>query len=389
MFQRLLADGDGGSEVISFANAKVPLPPALVDALEETVREDVPRLLSMPGYQPLGLGSLREAVARMLSRRDLSTAPEQILITTGAHQALHLCAALFVRPGDWIALEDPTYPGCIDAFAAAGARLVPIEVDGDGLVPESLAQVLGGRSVAAICVTPTFHNPTGTVLAEHRRRQLVELAARHRVPIVEDLALAHATLSGVEPPSPLAAYGLGGDPPVVTVGSTSKMFWSGLRVGWIRAPEPWFGRLSRRKVAADLGSAVFEQAVAARMYSILDDVEAELRSALTSRLRTCEQALGNGFDGWMWRRPSGGASLWVRLPADATRFAQVALRHGVDVIPGNVFSTVDRWSDHLRIAFALEPDVLDMALRRLSRAWAAYKPDVVLERRLDDPAMVV
>ncbi|HEV3365588.1 MAG TPA: PLP-dependent aminotransferase family protein, partial [Acidimicrobiia bacterium] len=142
LFQRLLA-GEGPSDVISFASATVPLPAILREAMEATVNEGLSRLTAMPGHQPLGLRSLREAVAEMLSRRGVPSTAEQILITTGAHQALNLCAALLVRPGDWVAVEDPTYPGCIDAFAAAGGRLAPLDVDEEGLSLESVAAVLG------------------------------------------------------------------------------------------------------------------------------------------------------------------------------------------------------------------------------------------------------
>ena len=390
ILHRLLDDSDAGATIISLATASVPPTSELGPAMARAIDEDLSGLCLRSGYQPLGVPQLRTAVAEAMCEDGVSTDPSQVIITTGAHQALNLCASVLVRPGDWVAMEDPTYPGSIDAFAAAGGRLVPIEVDGEGMIPESLERALAERSVAAICVTPAFHNPTGTLLPLHRRRRLVEIAARYAVPIVEDHVLTYAQLSGFDAmPQPLAACAADLDVPVFTVGSASKVFWSGLRIGWIRADEPWFTRLARRKAAADLGSSVLDQAVTARLFAQLPGISTELRSELIQRLTVCETSLAAGLPGWSWERPRGGASLWIDLGTEASRFSQVALRHGVEVIPGTAFSISGRWADYIRLPFTLPPRAMKDALERLHVAWANYRPDGEVEPRADDPAVVV
>lgn len=372
IFHRLLADNAGGSDVVSFASAVVPPCDALDEVMAEAVRADLPRLRAGSGYQPLGVVELRAAVAHDFTASRFPTAVNDVLITTGAQQALNLCASALVRPGDRVLVEDPTYPGTIDAFAAAGARLVPLPVDHDGLDIGGVSEVIERHQPVAICVTPTFHNPTGALLAPHRRRALAEAAAQAGVVVVEDHALSYLRLDTAEIPLPIAAYAPA-DAGFIVVGSASKMFWSGLRTGWIRAPEPWLGRIARRKVAADLGSALFDQAVTARLLEARTEIQVALTHTLCERLSATEAALSERFDGWEWTTPTGGSSLWVRVPTgDTESFSQVALRHGVEVISGTAFSVSARFADRTRIPFTLEPLVRDAALDRLCAAWEAY-----------------
>jgi DNA-binding transcriptional MocR family regulator len=372
IYHRLLADNAGASDVVSFAAAFVPPCDALDEAMAQAVRADLPRLRAGSGYQPLGVVELRAAVAHDFTVVGFPTAANDVLITTGAQQALNLCAGALVRPGDRVLVEDPTYPGTIDAFAAAGARLVPLPVDHDGVDVGGISEAIERHRPVAICVSPTFHNPTGALLAAHRRRTLAEAAAETGVVVVEDHALSYLRLDAAEIPLPIAAFA----PPdagFIVVGSASKMFWSGLRTGWIRAPEPWLSRIARRKVAADLGSALFDQAVTARLLEARAEIQVALTSTLRERLSATEAALSQRFDGWEWTTPTGGSSLWVRLPtSDTESFSQVALRHGVEVVPGTAFSVSARFADRTRIPFTLEPRLRDAALERLSAAWDGY-----------------
>ncbi|HLY82416.1 MAG TPA: PLP-dependent aminotransferase family protein, partial [Acidimicrobiales bacterium] len=337
---------------------------------------ELAELLAGTGYLPLGLPTLRAAIARLLTADGLPTREEQVLVTTGAHQAITLCASLLVRPGDVVVVERPTFPGCADAFAAAGARFVTLPVDRDGVILDELEATLSRQRPAAIYVMPTFHNPTGAVLAAHRRIRLCEVAAQAGVPVIEDNALAHAGLGGLRPPPPVAAHPAADQAPVITVGSVSKALWGGLRVGWLRAPEPWLGRLARRKVAADLGSAIIDQAIAAQLIGRLPELEGANSSLLQERLAGCSGLLAERLPDWRWERPVGGPSLWVRLPVgDAGQFAQVALRHGVEIIPGAAFATDGSFADHFRLPFTFEPAVMSEAIDRLARAWEAYVPE--------------
>jgi DNA-binding transcriptional MocR family regulator len=376
IFRRMISGISGDDEVISFACATIPGSPAIGDAIRNFDPCELADLLAGTGYLPLGLPALRAAIARLLTADGLPSEHHQVLVTTGAHQAISLCASLLVRPGDVVIVESPTFPGCADAFAAAGARFAALPTDANGVVLDDLDATLNREPVAAIYVMPTFHNPTGSVLSRHRRARLCELAARAGVPVIEDNALAHASLGGPTPPPPVAAQPDADRAPVITVGSLSKALWGGLRVGWLRAPEPWLGRLARRKVAADLGSAIIDQAIAAQLIARLPELEAANSSLLQDRLAGCSELLATHLPEWQWRPPVGGPSLWIRLPmGDASQFAQVALRHGVEVIPGAAFTIDGSFDDHLRLPFTFEPAVMSEAIDRLARAWRAYVPE--------------
>lgn len=376
IFRSLLSGAAGVDPVISFACATIPGCPAIGEAMTAFDPAELSSLLAGTGYLPLGLPALRRAIAGLLTSDGVPTADAQVLVTTGAHQAISLCAALLVRPGDVVVVENPTFPGCADAFAAAGARFVALPVDGHGVILDDLETTLGRQPVAAIYLMPSYHNPTGAVLSAHRRARLCELAARAGVPVIEDNALAHAALGGPKPPPPVSAHPDADRAPVITVGSLSKALWGGLRVGWLRAPEPWLGRLARRKVAADLGSAIIDQAIAARLIERLPELEAANSALLLDRLGVCTDLLVEHLPDWRWTRPVGGPSLWVQLPVgDAAQFAQVALRHGVEIIPGALFSTDGTFADHLRLPFTFEPAVMTEAVDRLAAAWRVYVPD--------------
>jgi len=376
IFRRLIAGASGDDQVISFACATIPGSPAIAEVLGGFDPAELAELLAGTGYLPLGLPALRTAIARLLTADGLPTDAHEVLVTTGAHQAIALCASLLVRPGEVVVVESPTFPGCVDAFAAGGARFAALGVDRDGAVVDGLDGILARHTVAAIYVMPTFHNPTGASLAEHRRARLCDLASRAGVAIIEDNALAHTSLGSVRPPAPVASHHGAAQAPVITVGSLSKALWGGLRIGWLRAPEPWLGRLARRKVAADLGSAIIDQAIAARLIDRLPELEVANAATLRTRLAACTRLLQRRLPDWRWDPPLGGPSLWVQLPqGDAAQFAQVALRQGVEVIPGAAFTTDGTHADHLRLPFTLEPALMEEAIERLSRAWDAYLPD--------------
>ncbi|MGH9225823.1 MAG: PLP-dependent aminotransferase family protein [Acidimicrobiales bacterium] len=274
--------------------------------------------------------------------------------------------------GDTVLVENPSFSGCLDALRAAGARQVPVPMDGDGVDVDALAGLADRTSPAAVYLMPSYHNPTGALLAESRRRRLARLAKERNLPIIEDNALEHASSSSVTPPPAIAAYGA--DAPILTLGSVSKVLWAGLRVGWVRADEAWISRLVHRKVVHDLGSPLFGQAVAARLLPNLADIAKDRHRQLTDHMARAGSLLAEHVPDWTWDPPVGGIALWVKLPSgDGAEFAQVALRHGVEIVPGATMSADGSFADHLRLA-VVEPPLLDEAIKRLGQAWAAYSP---------------
>lgn len=333
------------------------------------------------GYWPTGLPALRDAVAELLDGDDLPTAADQLVVTVGAQQALHLLAAAVVRPGDAVVVEDATYAGAIDAFRAAGARLLPVPVGPEGADVDALEALLARTPVALVYLVPTHHNPTGAVLAAEARRRVVALARRHDVLVVDDRVPAALSFDPAAPPPPaLATFDRGA--PVVTVGSLSKVFWGGLRTGWLRGPAAVVDAVVDRKLAADLGAPVVDQHVAAALVPRYREVAARRSAELAAGHTHLVDALARELPEWEPAPARGGLSVWVRIPgADALALAAAAERHGVRVVPGPRTSVHGTYADHVRLTVVLPPAVLDEAVARLAAAWQELRAGSSSARR--------
>jgi len=374
IFQRLV---DGHSDVISLAFAVETAAPELGDALRDLVRDDLPHLLADLGYHPRGFPPLREAVAADFTAAGLPTVADQVLVTTGASQAISLVTQMYVPKGATVIVESPSWPGCLDVFRAAGARLVGVPLDAEGIRVEGVARALAEHTPALLYVMPTYHNPTGTLMSAVRRRQIADLAARSGVPVLEDNA--YATYAGpgrpVPTPEPVAASAPE-HATVLTLASLAKAVWGGLRIGWIRGAADTIERLARHKALADLGSPVLDQALAARLLPRLPELAAARADILSGRLDRLSLLLEAHLPDWRWRVPDGGSALWVELPdTDAQVFAQVALRHGVEVVPGSAMDPTGAHDTHIRLPFTFSGDTLAELVRRLSGAWAELAQD--------------
>ena len=357
---------------VDFA-AAAPAAAAPVAAGVRLAAGDLEAHLRGHGYCTAGLPALRQAIAAYLSRSALSTSEDEVLVTTGSQQAISLVVTLYVQPADPVVIEAPTYPGALDALRSAGARLFAIPVGEQGVRADDLRQMLTRTRARLVYLTPSFNNPTGAVVPVGTRRELARVAAEFQATLVEDHALAATALDRAGPPPPIGAFAPGGG--VVLVGSLSKLFWGGLRVGWVRAPGPVIRKLARVKAVADVASSILPQLVAVRLLPLADEVRDERRRELGGRLDDLASLLEEHVPTWEWRRPAGGVSLWVRLPeGSAVDFAEVALRHGVAVVPGPHFCPDDGCQDRLRIPFCLDRVRLESGVRRLARAWAAYAP---------------
>jgi DNA-binding transcriptional MocR family regulator len=355
------------ADTIGFLGACLPAAGDLLDEAWEATRADLAALGRGPGYSPQGLPALRREVAAHLERRGLPTTPDDLLVTAGAQQALDLVARFLVAEDDAVVLEDPTYLGAIDAFSLARVRLLALPVGSAGAEVGALGRLIAEARPALVYLVPTFHNPTGTVLPEGGRREVARLAAKTGVIVMEDESLADLSF-GPEAPSPIAAFGP--QAPILTVGSLSKLFWAGLRVGWIRGPRPLIARLTRLKVTADLSGSTVSQALAARLLPRRDEVVRLRRRELQARLERLSGLLREKLPEWTWLPPDGGLNLWVRLPtASAEDLAEVAPRHGVSIVPGPVHSPSGGCRDRVRLPFVMEESRLAEGVARLARAW--------------------
>lgn len=311
------------------------------------------------GYQPAGVMALRTALAAYYTGRGLPTTPDEIIVTTGAQQALTLLASLLLAPGDAVLTETPTYPGALEVFRHAAAVVKPAA----GI--EDLR-----RRPALAYFVPTARNPDGAIMDNPARRRLATLAAEHDVPLIDDEVRAELCFSGETPP-PLAAFGRGEH--VITVGSMSKLVWGGLRVGWIRAAAPLISRLARLRAVHDLGGEVFSQFASAALLRRLDEVRAARVRTLRARHDHLCAELRARLPSWSFEPALGGQTIWVRVPrGDVDSFSQVALRHGVAVPPGRSFDPLGGHADRMRLHFLFPEEELSRAVNNLAAAWASY-----------------
>ena len=318
-----------------------------------------------------GVPELRRRIASRLTAIGLPSEAEEVVVTTGAQQGISIACSSWLRPGDLVVVDDPTYPGVLSAVGAMGARAVPIAVDGKGPVLAELEAALDLQP-ALVYLQSGPHSPTGGRLSDHRRRTIARWLVDRRIPLVEDHALFSVDWSGERPLIPLAAHIP--DHPVAVVGSYSKRFWAGLRVGFVRAPRLVAQRLARVKATHDLGSSTVSQAMALRLLDHRNHERSVDRrnQELARRAGLLVDLLAEHLPSWRCEVPAGGLSLWVQLPAPvASRFADVALRHGVAVATADGLSArPDAHRDRLRCTFALpEPD-LRAAVPRLAAAWS-------------------
>ncbi|MDP9068465.1 MAG: PLP-dependent aminotransferase family protein [Actinomycetota bacterium] len=357
-------------EVLGLRSTDVPASSIFLEAIETMTPADWRTALGNEGYLPAGVPELRAAIARHLTAQGLPTSADELMITTGAQQALHLVISLYVRPGRRVVLEDPTYAGALPLLRSARARLVPVPIDEHGMCIDRVREAMTTGAPALIYVVPTYHNPTGVLLSEQRRRELVGLASRKRVPIVESLALMDTGLTQFDPPPPLGAIDR---QLVISIGSLSTLFWAGLRIGWIRAEKSVLGRLKRLKANLDLGTPLIGQFVAARALERAADARLDRAQQLRANYQHLVSLLESQIPEWSVTEPAGGASLWTRVPfGSATEFAQLASRQGVALLPGPMFSPTRGHDDHLRIPFVLDDASMTEAVARLRAAWSDY-----------------
>jgi 2-aminoadipate transaminase len=317
---------------------------------------------------------LREALAGLLGARGLATDADEVLVTTGSQQALTLAAAVLLDPGDVVLVEEPSYLAALQCFQLAGARIVPVPGDDEGLLPERLVDVAREHDARLLYLVPTFQNPTGRTLGAQRRRDVAAAVAEAGLWLVEDDP--YGELRYDHEPMPYIASLPGAAERTVVLSSLSKIVSPGLRLGWARLPDSLAGAFTVAKQAADLHTSTVDQAAAAE-YLATADLPAHLerlRAVYRERRDAMLDGLGDALpDGSTWTRPSGGMFVWVTLPDghDADAVLRSALEHGVAFVPGASFFAGEPDRRTLRLSFTQTgPDEIRVGLRRLGEAFA-------------------
>jgi 2-aminoadipate transaminase len=317
--------------------------------------------------------ALREAVAARLTARGLATAADDLLITSGSQQALALVAAVALDPGARVLVEEPSYLAAIQAFQLAGAEVIPVPCDDDGVDPEAVAALAARHDATLLYTVPTFQNPTGRTLAAPRREALMAAAERVGLWIVEDDPYGELRYSGA-PIAPLASLP-GADERVIALSTLSKVAAPGLRIGWVRAPRALRAPLTIAKQAADLHSSTIDQAAAARWLAGVDLEEhiATLRRVYGERRDALVAGLADALPpGSRHNRPDGGMFVWARLPDgwDAEALLPRALARDVAFVPGAPFHAGVPDRATLRLSFTTHPPgEIATGLARLREAW--------------------
>jgi 2-aminoadipate transaminase len=328
---------------------------AIQAAAAKVIGEQAEELTRYPGG--LGHAGLRAAMARREGEREgVEVDPDHLIITNGSMQAVTLTAeALQENKGDTVLVEEYSYPGTLGAYRSLGLDMVGIQLDEGGMridhMQEELERLEGeGRRPKFIYAISTYQNPTGFIMPQARRQQMIELAARYEIPIVEDNCYADVHYEGpIEP----ALFTLDPNPDHIYLGSLSKILAPGFRLGYIYARPPMLQRILARR--HDAGSNYLASAIAAEFYK---DGIAEHAAVTNPVLRIKRDLTTAGLaaeleDICAWSNPQGGLFVWVRMPDDVDRpkLSQLAAEHGVAFLPGVAFHYQNRNKPFLRLAF--------------------------------------
>lgn len=360
--------------MISFAGG---LPAAELFPVER-VAKVTEEVLARDGYRALqystteGDPELREAIAERMNRvlgTDVGT--DEILITSGSQQGLDLSGKLFLDEGDVVLCESPTYLGAINALRAYRPRFVEVATDDEGMVIAELERCLAeNERVKLAYVVPEFQNPTGRTWSLERRRAFLEVMSQHGLPILEDSPYAELRFEGEAVPSlkTLDTRGL-----VVFLGTFSKTFCPGLRVGWLAAERAMRERYVMIKQGADLHTSTLCQrqvAVYLELFDLEVDIE-RIRDTYRRRRDVMLRAMTEAFPGAIrYNRPQGGMFLWVELPAgiDARKVLELSLEDGVAFVPGSSFYPNGGHENTMRLNFSAMPEErIEDGVRRLAR----------------------
>lgn len=373
-------------EVISFAGG-LPAPDVFpVERFQEACRKvlDSKARVALQYGATEGYEPLREMIASRTARYGIKAQVENVMITSGSQQALDLIGKLLINLGDRVLVEAPTYLGALQAFNVYGAEYVSVLSDADGMRTDLLEKYLR-YGPKFMYVLPNFQNPGGTTLSEGRRHELVLVADKYGIPIVEDDPYGQLRYEGEHLPALVVldrenlrrdnGYSIGN---VIYLSTFSKTLAPGIRLGWIVAPPEVIAKLVQLKQGADLHTSTFGQMVAYEVAKdgFLDEHVKLIRKVYRERRDMMLAALDEYFPPEVtWTRPQGGLFLWVTLPEgmDCQKLFQAALQENVAFVPGDSFYARNGFTEeanrHLRLNFSYgQPEQIREGIRRLSVA---------------------
>lgn len=353
----------------NLAAATLAAPVAVAARAFAEAAEQVTPYLHDIGIELTGVPALRSAIAERYCARGLSTDPDEIMVTTGALHAIGLILATYTQPEDRVLVEQPTYHGALAAMATRGLRPVPVAMAPDGWELDAVEAAVRQLAPNLAYLIPDNQNPTGMTMSVPDRKRLAQIISGSRTRTVIDETITDMWLDEQVPP-PVASYMTTRKDLLLTVGSMSKSFWGGLRIGWIRAERSTLATIAAMRPAVDMGTPIVEQLAAARLLAAEAEVLPERRDILRARRALLLELLAEHLPDWRPAPGKGGLSLWVRLPAPmSSALSAAASRMGLEIPPGPRFGVDGTLERFIRVPFTLPEDQLTEAIELLARAW--------------------
>lgn len=343
----------------------------VLEVVESVLVERADVALQYGGGQ--GSPVLRERLAMLMAEEDTPADPEDLVVTTGAQQALDLVGKVLLDPGDVVAVEAPAYVGALSAFSVYEPRFLQVDLDDDGMIVEQLEEaLLHGERPKFVYTVPNFHNPAGVTMSRARREQLVALCREARIPIVEDNPYGMLRFDG----EPLPTLRSLDRQNVIYLGTVSKVFSPGVRVGWAVAEPGVLQRLVLAKEAADLCGSQFTMLVTERYFG--GELWRRNLGALVQTYRSRRDAMLTALEEHFpsdarWTKPSGGFFVWVTLPDyfDTPALLAAAVDRKVAYVPGTGFYPDGRGRQQMRLCFSYPTEErITEGIRRLGELLA-------------------
>jgi 2-aminoadipate transaminase len=362
-------------EVISFAGGlpdTSSFPPETFASMTARIAdESCARALQ---YGPTeGLAETKGCIVDVMAAERMTVDPDDVLVTTGGQQVLDLVTKTLIDPGDTIVAEGPSYPGALNAFQAYQANVVQIDMDSDGMRVDLLEETLDrlgrdGKPPKFVYTVPSFQNPGGVTMSLPRRRRLVEVARERELLVLEDNPYGLLRYEGDRLPT---LYSLDGGVYVMYLGTFSKIFSPGLRLGWVVAPPPVLERINLGKQQADLCTSTLSQILVHAYFEHHDwrEYVGALTELYRARRDTMLDALAEHFPPQAeWTRPGGGLFIWATLPdfIDTSDLLAAALRVDVAFVPGEGAFLDGRGRSSMRLNFSgADEDQIREGIRRI------------------------
>lgn len=342
---------------LDLSSGVLPTSPILNQVLRGRWIKELRIQASNDRFKPRGLSTLRDAIATYYDDVGTPTSSNELIVTNGSHHSLGILAACLLEPGDTVLVEEPTYRGALDVFNRRGVRVIGVETDNKGIIPHKIEESINKYRPNLVYVIPTAHNVTGVTWSPERRTQVSRIIADKNVPIIDDGSTAD--LNGTSHPGYIAS-----ELPIhlsITIGSLTKLFWSGLRVGWIRGPRNVLDAALETRITNDIAGSVPSQILALHCFPHADRARQLRRVELQESRQLVSGWLRDTFPGWSFDENQSGACLWVNTNSNAVILATELARKDILLIPGSDFSTANHWENYIRLPLG-SPETIERAL---------------------------